>query len=81
MSSQEGAMSQEVVNFYGVADEHGCFSNFAAYPIAIDGDLWPTSEHYFQAQKLDDAKHRDAIRLSRTVARDPAASIQRGCAH
>jgi hypothetical protein len=59
-------MSQAVINFYGVSDEHGCFSNFAAYPIELGGECWPTSEHYFQAQKFDDAAHREAIRNAKS---------------
>ena len=30
----------------------GEFSNFALYPIKLKGKTWPTSEHYFQAQKF-----------------------------
>jgi ribA/ribD-fused uncharacterized protein len=51
-----------VVKFYSVGDAFGEFSNFAAYPIALDGKRWPTSEHYFQAQKFDDAAYREEIR-------------------
>jgi len=49
------------IEFYRTGDEYGCFSNFADYPIVVDGKRWPTSEHYFQAQKFQDAAHRDAI--------------------
>jgi ribA/ribD-fused uncharacterized protein len=42
----------EVINFYRVKDPYGCFSNFAPYPIEMDGVVWPTSEHWFQAQKF-----------------------------
>lgn len=52
----------EVINFYSASDEYGCFSNFAAYPIQLDGQRWPTSEHYFQAQKFAAPEHREAIR-------------------
>lgn len=31
---------------------YGCFSNFSAHPVRIDGELWPTTEHYFQAMKF-----------------------------
>lgn len=55
-------MADVVINFYSTSDEYGDFSNFAAYPIQLDGKTWPTSEHYFQAQKFDDAEHREAIR-------------------
>jgi len=48
--------------FYRTADDYGCFSNFAAYPIEIDGQEWPTSEHYFQAQKFLDSERRERIR-------------------
>jgi len=52
----------EVINFYSVRDEFGEFSNFAPYPITLDGERWPTSEHYFQAQKFEDAAYRQNIR-------------------
>ena len=42
---------RQTINFYGAANEYGQFSNFAAFPILIDGQFWPTTEHYFQAQK------------------------------
>ncbi len=48
--------------FYSVGDDYGEFSNFAPYPISVGGKRWPTSEHYFQAQKFQDTKHREAIR-------------------
>ena len=55
------------IKFYLVADTYGCFSNFAQYPIHIDGELWPTSEHYFQGQKFEDADQREAIRRARSA--------------
>jgi len=51
-----------VINFYRTGDEYGCFSNFAAYPVEIRGRVWPTSEHFFQAQKFADSQHAEAIR-------------------
>lgn len=50
------------IEFYSTADDFGCLSNFAAYPIRLDGKLWPTSEHYFQAQKFEDAAYAETIR-------------------
>lgn len=50
------------IRFYSVADEYGEFSNFAEYPIRVDGATWPTTEHYFQAQKFEDAAYRQRIR-------------------
>jgi ribA/ribD-fused uncharacterized protein len=59
-------MGGRAINFYSVGDEHGYLSNFAEYPIQLDGKRWPTSEHYFQAQKFADGKHREAIRKAKT---------------
>jgi ribA/ribD-fused uncharacterized protein len=56
----------DVVNFYSVSDEFGQFSNFAPFPIKIDGERWPTSEHYFQAQKFEDQAYRQRIQKART---------------
>ncbi|QDV67688.1 Swarming motility protein YbiA [Rosistilla carotiformis] len=53
----------ETINFYLVDDEYGAFSNFAAYPIELDGATWPTTEHYFQAQKFAGTQHAEEIRL------------------
>jgi len=52
----------DVINFYHVGEEYGEFSNFAPYPIKLKKKLWPTSEHYFQAQKFPDTKHEALIR-------------------
>lgn len=52
----------DVVSFYSVSDELGQLSNFALFPIVLDGERWPTSEHYFQAQKFEDEAYRQKIR-------------------
>ena len=57
-------MSPNVIKFYNVGDAYGCFSNFAPYPIQLKGKIWPTSEHYFQAQKFAGTEHGEAIRLA-----------------
>jgi len=54
------------IRFYGVRDEHGYLSNFASYPLEIDGEAWPTSEHYFQAQKFSGTPHEEGIRLAKS---------------
>jgi len=40
------------IKFYSVNQAWGEFSNFAPFPIHLKGKVWPTSEHYFQAQKF-----------------------------
>ena len=52
----------DTVNFYSVSDDFGQFSNFAPFPIALDGERWPTSEHYYQSQKFDDPAYKLKIR-------------------
>jgi ribA/ribD-fused uncharacterized protein len=56
----------EVIQFYRVTEEYGCFSNFARYPIILKGKRWPTSEHYFQAQKFAGTEHEEMIRLAKS---------------
>ncbi|MEC9524472.1 NADAR family protein [Escherichia marmotae] len=55
-------MQDTIINFYSTSDDYGDFSNFAAWAIKIDGKTWPTSEHYFQAQKFLDEKYHEEIR-------------------
>ncbi len=52
------------INFYRVSDAYGEFSNFAPYPITIDGKVWPTTEHYFQGRKFPGTEHEEAIRTT-----------------
>lgn len=72
-----------LINFYSVSDEFGEFSNFAAYPITLDGERWPTSEHYFQAQKFADQSYRQKIRkanspmLAARLGRDRKQKLRR----
>ena len=54
------------INFYSTSDAFGEFSNFARFPIRLKKQLWPTSEHYFQAMKFTDASYREQIRSAAT---------------
>ncbi|WP_414526747.1 NADAR family protein [Nodularia chucula] len=40
------------IYFYKVWQPYGCFSNFSPHNIEIQGNYWPTVEHYYQAQKF-----------------------------
>jgi ribA/ribD-fused uncharacterized protein len=57
----------ERIDFYRVDDPYGCFSNFSPHPITLDGREWPTSEHYFQAQKFAGTPHEEEVRAARTA--------------
>jgi ribA/ribD-fused uncharacterized protein len=48
--------------FYRKNDEYGYFSNFSPYSITLEGKSWPTSEHYFQAQKFSGTSLEEEIR-------------------
>ncbi|MCE5279465.1 MAG: NADAR family protein [Planctomycetaceae bacterium] len=61
--------------FYSTKSENGYLSNFAAYPIELDGQIWPTSEHYFQAQKFPRTEH--AVRIRQTPSPMIAARLGR----
>jgi ribA/ribD-fused uncharacterized protein len=52
------------IGFYETQGPHGYLSNFAAYPIRLRGKVWPTSEHYFQAQKFAGTEHEEAVRAT-----------------
>ncbi|MEZ0095266.1 NADAR family protein [Streptacidiphilus sp. EB129] len=72
------------IYFYGAEEvPYGCFSNFSAHSLDLDGHVWPTSEHYFQAQKFFDTRHADLIRRARTplraaeLGRDPSKPLRR----
>ena len=71
------------IHFYSVGDEFGEFSNFALYAISLDGERWPTSEHYFQAQKFADEAYRQKVRkanspmLAARLGRDRKQTLRR----
>lgn len=56
----------DTINFYRSSDDYGEFSNFSRHRLHLDGKTWPTSEHYFQAQKFLEASHREEIRRAAT---------------
>jgi N-glycosidase YbiA len=56
--------ARRVIKFYRTGDAYGAFSNFAAYPIRLKGAQWPTTEHYFQAQKFAGTRHEEDLRLA-----------------
>jgi N-glycosidase YbiA len=54
------------IYFYSTRDAHGGFSNFSPHGFTLKEVWWPTSEHYFQAQKFAGTAHEDAIRSAPT---------------
>lgn len=72
-----------VIRFYSTAGEYGCFSNFSRHPVFLKGKRWPTSEHYFQAQKFAGEPDEEEIRraskpmLAAQMGRDRKRPLRR----
>jgi hypothetical protein len=64
----------EVIEFYAVGDAYGEFSNFSRHAVHIRGKRWPTSEHYFQAQKFAGTPLEEQVRQ----AKKPAIAAEMG---
>lgn len=68
---------EENLEFYSVKNPYGEFSNFALFPITIEGVVWPSSEHFYQAQKFLDSALQEKVRNAPTpyeaaqIGRDP----------
>ncbi|WP_420119983.1 NADAR family protein [Nakamurella sp.] len=56
------------IRFYGPDEPWGEFSNFYPSPVTVDGLIWPTSEHYFQAAKFPGLPQAGRIRREPTPA-------------
>lgn len=49
------------------APPHDAFLPRALTPVELDGQTWPSAEHFFQAQKTQDPEAREHIRQAATV--------------
>lgn len=75
----------EYIHFYSTNDPYDWASNF--YPVSnlvIDGEKWPTSEHYFQAMKFrgknatpKSIEYSNLIKSAETPSRAKSLGIQR----
>ena len=54
------------INFYHLNEPFGEFSNFARFPIRLRGKTWPTSEHFFQAQKFAGTPREEEVRQAKS---------------
>lgn len=54
------------IRFYRVSEPYGEFSNFSPHPFELKGKVWPTTEHYFQAQKFAGTEHEELVRLAKS---------------
>lgn len=54
--------STNCILFYHSHEPYFEFTNFYPQPVKIDGVIWPTTEHYFQAQKFIGTPYCEFIR-------------------
>ncbi len=55
-----------MIKFWDKNEPYAEFSNFANYPISLDGHVWRTVEHYYQAMKTLSESERAIIRHTNT---------------
>ncbi len=60
---------------------YGCFSNFSKHGVLLNGRWWPTTEHYFQAQKFIDTDPDWADKIGNAKAPKTAAVMGRDRSH
>jgi len=54
------------IRFYHSDQPWGELSNFSRHAVFIGGRIWPTVEHFYQAQKFAGTPHQEAIRRCQT---------------
>ncbi|MFG6100650.1 NADAR family protein [Leptothoe sp. EHU-05/26/07-4] len=70
------------IYFYSNREEpYGCFSNFSRHGVLLDGRWWPTTEHYFQAQKFIETDPSWADKIGNAKAPKDAAVMGRNRSH
>ena len=70
-------MQTETICFYHPDEPYGCFSNFSRHVITLKGKRWPTSEHYFQAQKFAGTLLEEQVRQVATPGQAAAMGRDR----
>ena len=67
-----------ILYFERERDLFGYFSHFHPSPIELDGETWPTVEHYYQAQRSSDPAYRQAIRETESPGKVKHLSLSPG---
>jgi len=57
------------IRFYHSDQPWGELSNFSRHPVCLRGCIWPTVEHFYQAQKFSGTEHEEAIRCCHSPMR------------
>ena len=62
--AEGGTLAETTIYFYSSNEPFNEFSNFSRHGVELDGQWWPTVEHYFQAQKFEDGEYQQKIRIA-----------------
>jgi len=57
------------IRFYHSDQPWGELSNFSRHAVFLQGKVWPTVEHFYQAQKFAETSHEETIRCCPTPMR------------
>ncbi|MDP2609632.1 MULTISPECIES: GTP cyclohydrolase II RibA [unclassified Oceanobacter] len=68
--------SESPIHFYHSDQPWGEFSNFSKHAVFLSGKIWPTVEHYYQAQKFSDPMHQEQIRCCLTPMKAKTLAYQ-----
>jgi ribA/ribD-fused uncharacterized protein len=74
----KGKGQMNVIKFYRVRDTYGFLSNFYKRTITLKGETWPSTEHYFQAQKFAGTRYESEIRKAKSPREAADAGRDRG---
>ena len=70
------------IYFYKAHGPNGCFSNFSPHRVYLQGHSWPTSEHFYQAQKFVGSPNEHLIpMIRRAKTPEQAAALGRDPNH
>ncbi len=61
-TAEDNLVAMNSIPFYNLDEPYGSFSNFSRHAIYLKDKIWPTSEHYFQAQKFAGTPFEEQVR-------------------
>jgi ribA/ribD-fused uncharacterized protein len=62
-------LQREPVRFHRIVGENSYLTTYSRCPIIIDGTVWATCEHYFEAAKFPETHHAQLMRHASTPIR------------
>lgn len=65
--TSSSSTDEKIAGFYVITDKpYGAFSNYYVRAIVVNNISYPSTEHYFQSRKFEDAEYSEAIRNAKT---------------